>query len=144
MTGRAIRQKSATRGLWSNAQIDCWCVLQLKMFLLLFLHTNKLYLSNRGSSHKLQGCVKSFHFAHTLKVGAVERSWSEGRARQRQADLWGAVFCCVVVNYGLACATLPAAIFTFHLQLNPTKHKLYVDANPLILALPRCRLLCQF
>lgn len=24
---------------------------------------------------------------------------------QKQADLWGAVFCCAVVNYGLACVT---------------------------------------
>lgn len=39
------------------------------------------------------------------------------RLGQRQADLWGAVFCCVVVNYGLACVTLPAATFTFHPQL---------------------------
>lgn len=31
--------------------------------------------------------------------------------------LWGAVFCCVVVNYGPACVTLPSATFTFHPQL---------------------------
>lgn len=42
---------------------------------------------------------------------ALETSWSEaGRPL-------GRVFCCVVVNYGLACVTLPAATFTFHPQL---------------------------
>ena len=36
---------------------------------------------------------------------------------QRQAGLRGAVFCCVVLNYGQACVTLPTATLTFHPQL---------------------------
>lgn len=68
--------------------------------------------------------VRIFSFTSALKANLLHLQWLcsgnilvRGGAGQRQADLWGAVFCCMVVNYGLACVTLPAATFTFHPQL---------------------------
>lgn len=68
--------------------------------------------------------VRIFSFPSALKANLLHLQWLcsgnilvRGGAGQRQADLWGAVFCCMVVNYGLACVTLPAATFTFHPQL---------------------------
>lgn len=61
-----------------------------------------------------------------------------GGAGQRQADLWGAVFCCVVVNYGLACVTLPAATFTFH-PLLTLKNIDYIH-TPLIALFQTCQM----
>lgn len=98
----------------------CFTVLSLRLAFFCCLNTilRVFFNSNQELSHDCQNilislCSKSQSAPPTMAGNILVR----GGAGQRQADLWGAVFCCMVVNYGLACVTLPAATFTFHPQL---------------------------